>query len=66
MARKYAAAERKVCAACGVCVKTCPREAIMIHKGCYAVIDGTKCIGCGKCAESCPAGCIFLKEREQV
>ena len=66
MSKKYAAADHKLCVACGTCVKICPRKAIVIHKGCYAVIDGEKCVGCGKCAGVCPVGCIEVREREQV
>ena len=64
MARK-ADVDKKVCVACGVGVKACPKQAIYIHKGCYAVVDDNKCIGCGKCEKVCPAGCIEIKEREQ-
>ena len=35
------------CVACGVCAKECPRDAISIFKGCYAVINHDKCVGCG-------------------
>lgn len=64
MAKRYAEVNRKQCAACGVCVKACPKGALVIHRGCCAVIDVIKCVGCGKCAVECPVGCIVLKERE--
>ncbi len=44
------------CVACGVCVKVCPKDAISIYKGCYAVVDEEQCIGCGICEKNCPAG----------
>ena len=64
--KKKAAADPTVCVACGACKKVCPREAITIHRGCYARMDETKCVGCGLCARTCPAGCIRLEERSAV
>ena len=55
MARK-ADVDKKVCVACGVCVKACPKQAIYIHKGCYAVVQAELCVGCGICGKNCPAG----------
>lgn len=51
------------CVACGTCRKQCPKDAIQIWKGCYAVVDLALCVGCGKCGRVCPAGCITSKER---
>ena len=64
--KKLAAADRQVCVACGVCVKNCPKGAISIFRGCYAVVDDAKCVGCGLCAKACPAGCIAIRERSEV
>ncbi|MBR6522939.1 MAG: 4Fe-4S binding protein [Oscillospiraceae bacterium] len=61
--KKIAVADKKVCVACGVCLKTCTKEAITIFRGCYAVVDDAKCVGCGLCAKACPAGCIAVAER---
>ena len=63
--KKIAVIDRSICVACGVCVKTCPKGALSIHRGCYAQVD-EKCVGCGLCAKECPAGCITVKEREAV
>jgi NAD-dependent dihydropyrimidine dehydrogenase PreA subunit len=52
------------CVACGVCAHQCPREAISIYKGCYAVVDTSKCVGCGLCEKACPAGSIKVSEVE--
>ena len=61
--KKLAAVNRDVCVACGVCVKTCPKEALSIYRGCYAQVEKARCAGCGLCARSCPAGCIEIRER---
>ena len=61
--KKVAVIDRNICVACGVCVKTCPKGALAIYRGCYAQV-GEKCVGCGLCARECPAGCISVKERE--
>ena len=61
--KKWAEPDRKICVSCGACTKVCPRDAISIYKGCFAVVD-EKCIGCGLCVKACPAGCIELKEAE--
>ena len=63
--KKIAVIDQTVCVACGVCMKACPREAVSIHRGCYAVVDGKKCVGCGLCAKACPAGCITMERSEE-
>jgi len=40
------------CKACGLCVKSCPADAIVVEK--YAVMDPAKCIGCATCTAVCP------------
>ena len=64
--KKYAVAEKKICVACGVCMKACPRQAISIYRGCYAIVEETNCVGCGLCVKACPAGCIEIKERGET
>lgn len=66
VSKKYAEVEKERCVACGACRKECPREAILIWKGCYAKIDKALCVGCGLCERVCPAGCIAIREREGV
>ena len=62
--KKYAKADTGRCVACGACTKVCPRGAVRVWKGCYAVVNPETCVGCGLCAKTCPADCIVLKERE--
>lgn len=50
------------CVACGCCEKVCPREAIWVHRGIYALVDLARCVGCGKCARECPAAVITMEE----
>ena len=61
--KKLSKPDQKICVACGVCLKTCPKKAISIYKGCFAQVDETRCVGCGLCAKACPAGCIAVTER---
>lgn len=61
--KKLAVPNKKRCAACGVCLKVCPRGAISVYRGCHARVEEAKCVGCGLCAKACPAGCITLCER---
>ncbi|MGI5959760.1 MAG: 4Fe-4S dicluster domain-containing protein [Massiliimalia sp.] len=53
------------CVACGCCVKVCPKNAISIQKGIFALVDSDLCVGCGKCAKECPASIIVIKEAVQ-
>ena len=66
MMKKLAFADKKICVACGACMKACPRAAVSIYRGCYAMVAPEKCVGCGLCAKACPAGCIAIKERSEA
>lgn len=52
------------CVSCGACTKVCPKSALSVFRGCYALVDTAVCIGCGKCAKECPANAIEVRERE--
>jgi len=45
------------CISCGVCVDTCPTNAIVEGDGIYIIKD-EDCIDCGVCAPSCPVDAI--------
>lgn len=64
--KKLATIDRTVCVACGACANACPRNALSIQRGCYAIMDADKCVGCGLCVNTCPAGCISTAERSAV
>ena len=64
--KKLAFVDKNICVACGVCVKTCPKGALSIYRGCYAQVDADKCVGCGLCGKACPASCITVKERSEA
>ena len=64
--KRKAVPDQKICVACGVCLKVCPKGALSIYRGCFAQVEEEKCVGCGLCAKACPAGCIAITERSQV
>ncbi len=64
MAKRLAQIDKAVCVACGSCEKVCPRKAISIWRGLYAVVDESRCIGCGICAKECPASIIKVERLE--
>ncbi len=51
---------RELCDSCGVCVQTCPSNAITIQKG-KARINPFMCTGCGACIPVCPTEAIEFK-----
>ena len=62
--RRYAHVNRNRCVSCGVCQKECPKDAVSVWRGCFAIVDAAACVGCGKCAKLCPAVCIEFVQRE--
>ena len=45
--KKYANILANECAACGSCIKACPRSAISVPCGISAKINRDLCVGCG-------------------
>lgn len=45
-------------------MNVCPKGAIGIFRGLYAVVDKKICVGCGICAMTCPAGVIEVRTDE--
>ena len=56
------------CAACLVCVRSCPYNVPKINEDGVSEIDPALCRGCGVCASECPAKVIQLDwyEDDQV
>ncbi|MGM0441964.1 MAG: DUF362 domain-containing protein [Elusimicrobiota bacterium] len=50
---------KEECISCGVCLSSCPNEAISMND--KAEIDKNKCNGCGECVSVCPVDAIKLK-----
>jgi len=46
-----------LCAGCGVCVDSCPVDAIDMSKGKAEIIQN-RCINCGRCLSACPQEAI--------
>lgn len=51
------------CIACGICVKYCPGQYIVLED--IASIDYEYCKGCGICGVLCPAKAIAMVEEEK-
>ena len=64
--KQYATVERNRCVSCGACENTCPKGAISVFKGCFALVDTDACVGCGMCERTCPATCISMEQRKDV
>ncbi len=57
---------RDACIGCGLCVKRCQVDAVVLEGSpTKAVIGRTRCIGCGLCIPTCPTDAIHLIPREQ-
>ncbi|MBW2631731.1 MAG: 4Fe-4S binding protein [Deltaproteobacteria bacterium] len=46
------------CNGCGVCIESCPVNAIILND--VAIVDENKCTGCGICIGRCPLGAITM------
>ncbi len=52
---------KQLCTGCGLCVKSCGQQAIIMIDE-KAVVDDDKCIRCYCCHELCPEAAIALKQ----
>ncbi|MCS7111313.1 MAG: 4Fe-4S binding protein [Ignisphaera sp.] len=50
----------EICRVCGVCIKTCPYQAVIDRGREPPVIDRTKCDCCGLCYAVCPYNAIVF------
>lgn len=50
------------CIKCGICERSCPVDAITVHKDREesVSIDWRYCKGCGICANECPKECMVM------
>ena len=55
-----ATVDQEKCAACLVCVRSCPYDVPKINTDGVSEIDAALCRGCGVCASECPAKVIQL------
>ena len=49
---------RNKCTNCGLCVETCPEDAMVLDDDGVAVIDEARCIGCGECIAQCSSDAV--------
>ncbi|AVX29662.1 electron transfer flavoprotein alpha subunit apoprotein [Carboxydocella thermautotrophica] len=49
----------KACIGCGICVDTCPVQALSLVDG-VSVVDPKQCVDCGACVKVCPTNAITL------
>ncbi len=53
----------KHCTACGICIKACAHDAIVITNG-AAVINAVNCAGCSRCITACPTKAVNIQWNE--
>ena len=52
------------CISCGLCIDTCPHEALSYDDDELIIVDREKCAGSGECVEVCPSDALELVGRE--
>lgn len=57
--------DEKKCTKCGVCLKTCERNAVLERNEQFYV-DEKKCIGCEKCVKTCVCGAISKQNSKKT
>jgi Na+-translocating ferredoxin:NAD+ oxidoreductase RNF subunit RnfB len=53
------------CIKCGLCVKNCPEQCIVMENY-LPMVDYAKCTSCGTCAEKCPTKAFRILERDVI
>jgi Na+-translocating ferredoxin:NAD+ oxidoreductase subunit B len=53
-----------LCNTCGVCLETCPFEALSLETS--LVINEVRCVGCGVCVPACPSAALGLARRPEA
>lgn len=64
--KRYAFVDRRRCVSCGACQNECPKGAVSVWRGCYAVVRTDNCVGCAKCEKVCPSCAISMKSMEDA
>lgn len=62
--RLAAVVDANLCAACGLCMRVCPAEAISVNG--VAKIDASRCTACGQCVAECPQEAISLRKTQRT
>jgi len=52
------------CISCGLCIDTCPHEALSYDDDELIIVDREKCAGSGECVEVCPSDALELVGKE--
>ncbi len=52
--------DAEACRTCGLCIESCPYEALSPGEGDVPELTGERCVGCGECMAVCPAGAITM------
>jgi ech hydrogenase subunit F len=49
------------CISCGICMKKCPSQAILLDKEAKTwQIDRFRCVVCNSCVDTCPVKCLSM------
>jgi ferredoxin len=51
------------CVGCGVCIETCPHEALQFVEGQSRLVGDAYCEACGNCVSSCSNGALSMVSR---
>lgn len=57
--------DQALCQSCGICVETCPNEAIRLLDG-IPILCNDLCTECGECVQVCPHGAISISAPERL